>query len=166
MTVASSANTANDAEIAAIRPKYKVLVIDDEVGISKVICRVAEQLGMESRSVNNSQTATGTFVEFRPDVVILDLIMPDMDGIDVLNEILITGISSRIVVMSGYGEAYVRLAIGVARFHAAGEISVLRKPFRRLELINMLTMLTVGPGQDPLPPERAARSGEPIREPC
>jgi hypothetical protein len=40
--------------------------------------------------------------------------------------------------MSGYGEAYLRLAQGVAAFHGAEQLMMLRKPFRREELETML----------------------------
>jgi FixJ family two-component response regulator len=76
--------------------------------------------------------------------VMLDMIMPERDGIDVLNEILVTGIPTRIMLTSGFGDAYLRLAVGVARFHGVDQVSVLKKPFRRRELVELLTSITGG----------------------
>ena len=45
------------------------------------------------------------------------MIMPEKDGIDVLNEILLTGIPVKVVLTSGYSDSYLRLAEGVAKFH-------------------------------------------------
>ena len=116
----------------------KLLIIDDQAGITKVVGLIAEQLGMEFKALNSSAAATETFISYRPDVVMLDMIMPEKDGIDVLNEILLTGIRSRIVLTSGFSDAYLRLAEGVAKFHDTDQVTILKKPFRREELIALL----------------------------
>ncbi len=70
------------------------------------------------------------------------MIMPEKDGIDVLNEILLTGLPVKVVLTSGFSDSYLRLAEGVAKFHENPDVSVLRKPFRRQELVKLLTELT------------------------
>ena len=119
----------------------KLLVIDDQTGITKVVEMIAKQVGLNARSLNSSAQATETFLVFKPDIVILDMIMPEKDGIDVLNEILLTGIPVKVVLTSGFSESYLRLAEGVAKFHENPNVSILRKPFRRDELINLLREL-------------------------
>jgi CheY-like chemotaxis protein len=120
----------------------KLLIIDDEVSITKVIGLIAERLGMEFQALNTSLGATEVFVEYRPDIVILDMIMPDKDGITVLNEIMLTGIPTQFVLTSGYGEAYLRMAGGLAKFHGDERVRILKKPFRREELVELLKALT------------------------
>ena len=120
----------------------KLLVIDDEPGITKVVEMVAQQIGLNVRSVNSSAQATEAFIAFKPDVLMLDMIMPEKDGIDVLTEILLTGIPVKVVLTSGFGESFLRLAAGVSRFHDNPNVSVLRKPFRRAELTTLLTDLS------------------------
>jgi YesN/AraC family two-component response regulator len=74
------------------------------------------------------------------------MIMPEKDGIDVLDEMLLTGLPAKFVIMSGYGDSYLRLAQGVAAFHGAAQLAVLRKPFRREELEALLrSVLAIGP---------------------
>ena len=82
----------------------KLLVVDDQTGITKVVELIARQLGLNVRSLNSSAEATETFIAFKPDVLILDMIMPEKDGIDVLNEILLTGIPVKVVLTSGFSE--------------------------------------------------------------
>jgi DNA-binding NtrC family response regulator len=120
----------------------KLLVIDDQTGITKVVELIAKQLGLDAKTLNNSSEATEVFIDYRPDVVMLDMIMPEKDGIDVLNEILLTGIPVKVVLTSGFSDAYLRLAEGVAKFHENENVSVLKKPFRRDELVKVLTDLT------------------------
>jgi two-component system response regulator MtrA len=120
----------------------RLLVVDDQAGITKVVGLIASQLGLECKALNASRNATEEFVAYRPDVFMLDMIMPEKDGIDVLNEVLLSGIPSRIILTSGYSDAYLRLAEGVARFHHNPQVTVLKKPFRRDELIDTLRRLT------------------------
>ena len=120
----------------------KLLVVDDQTGITKVVELIARQLGLNARSLNSSSEATEAFIAFKPDVLMLDMIMPEKDGIDVLNEILLTGIPVKVVLTSGFSDSYLRLAEGVAKFHENQNVSILRKPFRREELIKLLTELT------------------------
>jgi hypothetical protein len=54
----------------------------------------------------------------------------------------LTGIPVKIVLTSGFSDSYLRLAEGVAKFHENEDVSVLRKPFRREELVTLLRDLT------------------------
>ena len=119
----------------------KLLIVDDQAEITKVVGLIVKQLGMEFRAVNSPLKATEEFISYQPDILILDMIMPEKDGIDVLNEILLTGIPAKIVLTSGYSDAYLRLAEGVAKFYDSETVSVLKKPFRRAELMRLLTDL-------------------------
>lgn len=119
----------------------KLLIVDDQAGIAKAVGLIANQLGIECRTVTNSVDATSAFIDYRPDLLMLDMIMPEKDGIDVLNEILLTGIPTRIILTSGFSDAYLRLAEGVARFHDTEQVSILKKPFRREVLVSLLAKL-------------------------
>ena len=123
-------------------PPSRLLIIDDEVGITKVVGMIAARIGMEFRALNRSPTATEVFLEYRPDIVIIDMIMPEKDGIDVLNEIMLTGVPTRFVLTSGLSEGYLRLAKGVAKFHGDDRVRFLNKPFRRDELVALLRDMT------------------------
>jgi len=120
----------------------KLLIVDDDAGLAKAYARIGAEAGFEVRVVNDPLKATEAFLDFKPDVALIDIIMPEKDGIDVLNEILLTGETARIIVTSGYGDAMLRLAKGLADFHASGRVSVLKKPIRRAELQKLLAETT------------------------
>ena len=64
---------------------HKILVIDDEVGFSKLLKMNLEKSGeFEVRIENNSMKALATAREFHPAAVLLDVVMPGLDGGDVL----------------------------------------------------------------------------------
>lgn len=117
----------------------KLLVVDDQSGMARVVGMIANDLGFETRTLTNPVLATDVFIDFKPDVVIVDMIMPEKDGIDVLNEILLTGMPVKLVLTSGFSESYLRLGKAVAKFHAHDHVAVLRKPFRRDALVKVLT---------------------------
>lgn len=124
----------------------KLLVIDDEKSITKIIEKVATELGYDVRALNDAAAAYEAFEQFRPDVLMLDLMMPEVDGIDVLNQILAAGTHVRLIVMSGYGKSYLQLGKAVAVFHEHPDITTLSKPFRRADLVELLAS-QAGPGQ-------------------
>ena len=65
-------------------PKKKILIIDDEVGYTRMVKLNLEKTGeFEVREVNYAPNAIAAAREFKPDLVLLDVIMPAMDGGDV-----------------------------------------------------------------------------------
>jgi two-component system response regulator MtrA len=141
MPVDSNANVQDASRLAM--PK-RLLVIDDDPGICTVIALVATALGLSTRVAREPSDAVAAFLDFVPDVVLLDMIMPGKDGIDLLHEMLLTGAPAKFIIMSGYGETFMRLARGVAAFHGVEPPAMLSKPFRRDALVALLrTTLSV-----------------------
>ncbi len=65
--------------------KKKILVVDDERGFTKMVKLNLEANGnYDVKIQNNPLEALQTAVEFKPDVILLDVIMPDMEGPDVV----------------------------------------------------------------------------------
>lgn len=135
----SGKSAADRAALKVLPMQKKLLVVDDEKGITRIVEKTASELGFFVRTVNDPATAFDTFETFAPDVLLLDLMMPDVDGIDILNQILATGTGARIVVMSGYGTTYLQLGKAVGAVHEHADIKTLAKPFRRDDLIALLT---------------------------
>jgi CheY-like chemotaxis protein len=136
-------NTTTMAGVCSTMQK-RLLIVDDDARLTRIVALTADTLDISTTQVNDPRRALDNFVRLRPQVLILDIFMPEQDGIDVLNEILLTGIPSKIVLTSGYSDAYLRLAEGVAKFHESGQVSILKKPFRRADLVALLTELAEG----------------------
>ena len=118
-----------------------LLVIDDDRHVARMTQRTARVLGLDAHAVLDPLQATQAFVDLRPDVVLLDMAMPEKDGIDVLDEIILSGIPTRLVLMGSAGDAYLRLAQGVARFHGISALPELHKPFQRHEVALLLNRI-------------------------
>ena len=117
----------------------KLLIVDDHTGVSGVIRATAETLGFECRTVNQPQEALATFQSFEPDILMLDMMMPEKDGIDVLEEILRTGIDTKFILISGYGDGFLRMGERLVRPRRDLSFSFQKKPFRQDELVAALT---------------------------
>jgi two-component system, OmpR family, response regulator ResD len=62
----------------------KVLIVDDDENICEIIKMYVENSGYNTRVCNNGRAAEEVFLEYRPDLVLLDIMLPNIDGIDVL----------------------------------------------------------------------------------
>jgi DNA-binding response OmpR family regulator len=68
--------------------KKKILVVDDETGITNMLKRNLEATGLyEARTENSSVAALSTAREFLPDLIVMDVMMPGMDGGEVATRI-------------------------------------------------------------------------------
>ncbi len=116
----------------------KLLVVDDQDSITRIVSKIASRLGYQVQTVNDPTGAFDAFETFLPDILVIDLVMPEVDGIDILHKILAMGTNARIIVMSGFGKGYLRLGQEVGAFHDHPGITTLAKPFRRAELVALL----------------------------
>jgi len=68
--------------------KRKILIIDDEASFTRLLKLNLEQSGkFEVRTENRGSQAVQTARAFKPDLILLDIIMPDMDGSEVANRL-------------------------------------------------------------------------------
>jgi two-component system OmpR family response regulator len=65
----------------------RVLVVDDEPTLAELVTMALRYEGWEVRSAGNGSTAVRVAREFRPDVVVLDVMLPDLSGLDVLRRL-------------------------------------------------------------------------------
>lgn len=139
---AETDNAAGMVPPMTSRSVPKLLIVDDDCGMAKVIATTARGLGFVTREVNDAQRAAQAFIAFQPDVLVLDLIMPEKDGLDVLNEVLVIDPTVRLVLISGYGDSYLRLGEAVSKFHRDRGAEILHKPFRAEALRELLRRMT------------------------
>lgn len=81
-----------------------ILVVDDEAGIRELLLEVLQDEGYEVRLAENASAARLMRSQSRPDLVLLDIWMPDSDGITLLKEWASSGmLTMPVVMMSGHG---------------------------------------------------------------
>lgn len=62
----------------------RTLIVDDEKMVRRVLCELLQKKGFHVADAETGPLALALFPLFRPDVVLLDILMPGMDGIEVL----------------------------------------------------------------------------------
>jgi len=65
--------------------KKKILLVEDDVALSGVYKSRLEMEGFEINAVNNGEQALSAAIEFKPDLILLDAMMPKISGFDVLD---------------------------------------------------------------------------------
>lgn len=123
----------------------KILVIDDEEGVRRVIGKILVRAGHDVLEAPDGKVALSLLKEEAADLVICDLFMPEMDGVEVLRQLRRDYPNLRVVAISGGAyQGRVQL-LDVAK--ALGAVAVLGKPFQPhqlLELVNDLLRETDG----------------------
>ena len=108
-----------------------ILVVDDEPEICTLIKEILEDEGYEVHIVENAEQARFEKAEFKPDLILLDIWMPDTDGITLLKEWNQTGQAlPPVIMMSGHGT--VETAVEATRL---GAYDYLEKPLSLAKLI-------------------------------
>ena len=118
---------------AASRNEYatkgRVLVVDDDASIAEMLTIVLRQEGFDSRMVTRGDHALDAFRDYKPDVVLLDRMLPGKDGIDVCKEIRAeSGVP--IVMLTAKGDT-VDVVVGLE----SGADDYVVKPFKPKELV-------------------------------
>ena len=82
----------------------QILVVDDEIGIRELLSEILAEQGHDVLLAENAAAARRHREKQRPDLVLLDIWMPDTDGITLLKEWAATGqLNTPVVMMSGHG---------------------------------------------------------------
>ncbi|MDI9451123.1 MAG: response regulator transcription factor [Limnochordia bacterium] len=109
--------------------KQRILVVDDEINIQELIRVNLEQAGFEVEIADNGIAALGKFEANKPDLIILDLMLPGKDGYDVCKAIRKT--SNVPIIMLTAKETELERVLGLE----LGADDYITKPFSPLELI-------------------------------
>jgi two-component system response regulator MtrA len=116
----------NGTDIAS---KGRVLVVDDDASLAEMLMIVLRQEGFEARICPRGDLALDAFRDFRPDLVLLDVMLPGKDGIDVCKEIRAeSGVP--IVMLTAKGDT-VDVVVGLE----TGADDYVVKPFKPKELV-------------------------------
>jgi DNA-binding NtrC family response regulator len=80
-----------------------VLIIEDEETLARNLVRYLQRQGFDARSAPTAAEGLRAFAEFGPDVVMLDLNLPDASGLTVLARIRARDAAAKVIVMTGHG---------------------------------------------------------------
>ncbi|MBN9240206.1 MAG: hypothetical protein BGO97_10870 [Micrococcales bacterium 70-64] len=114
----------------------RILVVDEEEPLTHVLRLALELEGWEVRVVPSGSGAIDAIPEFEPDIVLMDMMLPDALGTDVVADLRSRGVATPIVFLTGRASHEDRVA-----GYAAGADDYLTKPFGLEEVVDHLRPL-------------------------
>jgi len=107
----------------------RLLIFDDDPGVGNIIRLIAEKSGLSARLVTHPEDFFRAVGEWRPTHITIDLVMPDMDGVQVLVELAARNCKANVIITSGMGGRVLDAAGRSASDHGLNIVGVLAKPF-------------------------------------
>jgi two-component system response regulator HydG len=129
---AGSASGGGGANGGALPPhaRPRALVVDDDPGVRYTLREILESEGLEVAEAEDGAAALARIPELRPDLVLTDLRMPRIDGMELLRRVAAQAPAPRVVLITAHGSE--RQAVEAMK---AGAYDYFRKPFETGELL-------------------------------
>ena len=106
----------------------RLMVVDDDDDVARLVCRAAESLGFSTQTVSGI-AAFDAFVNFEPDVVVVDIFMPEIDGFEILHYLGQTHKGASVVIVSGKGISFRAMAEHMCEQEGLHILANVAKPF-------------------------------------
>jgi DNA-binding NtrC family response regulator len=110
-------------------PGTKLLIVDDEPDVRDGLSRLTQRWGYDVRAASSGEEALGLVEAYRPAIVITDLVLPRMDGLDLLQKLVATTPAPIVLILTAHGT--VKTAVEAMR---QGAFYYLTKPVDPLQL--------------------------------
>jgi len=130
--IARSPSTASEA-LESLQPAVRVLVVDDDENVRNPLCRFLEKSGYDVTSATDGVEGQARAEAEHPDVVISDVAMPNVDGLELCRRLRRSDADVPIVLMSGWSSG-----VDPARARRAGATALLAKPFALQQVAELL----------------------------
>ncbi|WP_054693515.1 response regulator [Syntrophomonas palmitatica] len=114
----------------------RILIVDDQKGVRRLLQELFKKDGWEVSIANDGREAVECAGNLKPDIILMDMKMPSMNGLDASRQILAQDSELMIIMMTAYGEMdIVREALEV------GVRKCITKPFDIIHLRDMVNQL-------------------------
>lgn len=85
-----------------LRAGLRILIVDDHRSSAEVLSMLLQRLGHRVETADNGKAALGLAERFKPEIALLDLVLPDMDGYEVSRRLREMDFPIRLLALSGY----------------------------------------------------------------
>lgn len=120
-----------------MQPKKRVLIVEDDAVINQYVAACFESIDWETVATKEGREALQLLCEEEPfDLILLDVWMPDMNGLEVLRTLRALGITSPVFIMTAYKDSF-----DVQGVLEMGATDVLVKPFNTHFLMDRIALL-------------------------
>lgn len=108
--------------------KNRVLIIDDDKRICRLIKRVADGLGIESLAIDDPELFESSYIDYKPNVILMDLQMPKLDGVQLLRKLAAQSAEAAIILLSGMDKSVIETTADLGKSLGLNMVGVLGKP--------------------------------------
>jgi EAL domain-containing protein (putative c-di-GMP-specific phosphodiesterase class I)/ActR/RegA family two-component response regulator len=117
----------------------RLLILDDDPDFGRMMQEIAATASIPSRHVVSPEEFFAVMKDWKPTNIAIDLQMPDMDGVKVMEELARLGCTAEIIILSGVDERVLDAAARSARNFGLKFVGVLSKPFTPRALLSLLS---------------------------
>ena len=108
----------------------RLLVVDDEPEFCELVRKVAADMGYEVQVATNGHTFQAAYLTLQPTLIVMDMVMPEMDGNELVLWLVEQGYAADLVIITGYNPDYAKDARLLAEFKGLRSVTTLTKPIR------------------------------------
>lgn len=123
-----------------------LLLIDDEPAFGRIIAHAAEAAGYQAHVTISAEPFIAQYRELRPDVVALDLAMPQVDGVELLRFLSEEKCRAPVIIVSGFDRRVLESSMRLGSALGLNMVGPLEKPVRLQDLLDLLEGLKAGEG--------------------
>lgn len=116
----------------------RLLIVDDEPQICDYIKAVAEPMGFDVEVTSGGEDFLEAYDRETPTLICLDMVMPKVDGLQLLNELIARDCKSPVLIISGYNRLFMDSTKNLGDAYGSPYIKSLEKPIRIETLENGL----------------------------
>ena len=131
----NDARMDTDRELEMKRVRVRVLVVDDEAIIADTVVEILKQEGFDAEGLSTGTSAIELAKEWHPDVLLSDVIMPGLNGIEIGMKIREIAPKCRVILFSGQAATVDLLEQARRQGH---KFDILAKPIRPEQLIGLI----------------------------
>ncbi|HEY4186521.1 MAG TPA: chemotaxis protein CheB [Polyangia bacterium] len=144
--------TEDAPHICAVSPGATIVVVEDNADSREMLCELLELSGFKCRTASDGKTALKLIEEVHPEIAILDVGLPEMDGFELARRLRLSRKSGDLclIALTGYGQPSDRALSAEAGFDAH-----LVKPIQAEQLLGLLDTLRAPPSAPGPPPDEA-----------
>jgi len=106
----------------------RLLVVDDEVDFCEFVRKVGEMNDYEVTTLNDATLFKETYRKVKPHRIVLDVVMPGLDGISLIDWLASTGNQAAVVIVTGYNPVLADAAKVFAKIKGRFFVTTLTKP--------------------------------------
>src|SRR5262249_34980274 len=114
-----------------------IAIVDDDPSVLKSLSRLLRVRGIQTKTFGSAREFLAALADGLPECVIVDLQMPGMTGLELLQHMKREDIQTPAIVITGHGDTELR-----KRCEAAGAVGFFSKPFRNSSLFNAVDAVT------------------------